>query len=58
MIDFPKSAVLTTMANISVFFDVSMSDDERRDRLYRGDIFVFSPTAASRKLIDLGGAML
>jgi hypothetical protein len=46
------------MANISVFFDMSMSDDERRDRLYRGDIFVFSPTAASRKLIELGGAML
>jgi hypothetical protein len=49
---------LTTMANISVFFDVSMSDDVLRDRLYRGDIFVFSPTAASRKLIDMGGAML
>jgi hypothetical protein len=58
MVESPKIAVLTTMANISVFFDVSMSDDERRDRLYRGDIFVFSPTAASRKLIELGGAML
>jgi hypothetical protein len=46
------------MANISVFFDASMSDDERRDRLYQGDIFVFSPTAASRQLIDLGAAML
>jgi hypothetical protein len=50
--------VNTTMANISVFLDVSMSDDERRVRLYGGDIFVFSPTAASRELISLGGAML
>jgi hypothetical protein len=34
-------------ANISVFFDPSMSDDERRERLYQGDVFVFFRTASS-----------
>jgi hypothetical protein len=46
------------MGNISVFFDTPMSDEERRSRLFQGDIFVFSPTAASRALIDLASAML
>jgi hypothetical protein len=46
------------MANTSVFFDSLMADNERRDRLYQGDIFVFSPTPASRELIALGAAML
>jgi hypothetical protein len=42
----------------SVFFDSSMADDERRDRLYKGDIFILSPTAATRALIDLARQML
>jgi len=46
------------MANISVFLDAPMADEERRERLYHGDIFIFSPTPASRELIDLGAAML
>jgi hypothetical protein len=46
------------MANTSAFFDPMLPDDERRCRLYHGDIFVFSPTAASRELVDLAGAML
>jgi len=46
------------MSNISVFFDSPMSDEERRQRLYAGDIFIFSPTPASRELVDLGAAML
>ena len=46
------------MANISVFYDSMMSDEERRGRLYAGDIFVFSPTSASQELIDLGRTML
>lgn len=46
------------MPNISVYYDSPMSDEERRARLYAGDIFVFSPTAASRELIELGRAML
>src|SRR4030088_3210228 len=46
------------MANISVFYDSPMSDTERRDRLYAGDIFVFSPTPTSQELITLGRTML
>lgn len=46
------------MANISVYFDAPMEDQERRDRLYQGDIFLFSPTPASCELMDLGAAML
>jgi hypothetical protein len=46
------------MANTSIFFDSPVADEERRDRLYKGDIFVFSPTPASRELIQLGAAML
>ncbi|HEY7298228.1 MAG TPA: hypothetical protein VH684_09870 [Xanthobacteraceae bacterium] len=37
----------------SVFIDPSMSDDERRVRLYDGDIFIFSPTAGTRALVNL-----
>jgi hypothetical protein len=46
------------MANISVYYDSPMSDEERRGRLYAGDIFVFSPTPASHELADLGRAIL
>ena len=42
----------------SVFFDSTMADDERRDRLYKGDILILSPTAATRALIDLARQML
>lgn len=35
-----------------------MSDAERRERLYKGDVFLFSPTAASRELIGLASEML
>src|SRR5262245_54211640 len=42
----------------SVFFDSSMADDERRDRLYKGDIFILSSTASTRALIDLARQML
>jgi len=46
------------MANISVFLDAPMTDEERRDRLYDGDIFVFSPTPASRDVINLARMMI
>jgi hypothetical protein len=42
----------------SVFFDSPVNDEKRRAQLYRGDIFVFSPTAASRELVELAGTML
>src|SRR6266849_6190428 len=44
--------------NSSIFYDSSKTDAERRERLYRGDIFVFSPTRGSRDLISLAQKML
>jgi hypothetical protein len=41
----------------SVLIDASISDDQRRARLYEGDIFIFSPTNGSRTLIDLARRM-
>src|SRR6266516_1706474 len=43
---------------MSVYFDAQMADDERRERLYAGDIFIFSETVHSRALISLAQAML
>lgn len=42
----------------NVFIDSDMSDDERRERLYAGDIFLFTPTPASLELVNLGRRML
>ena len=42
----------------SVFLDSTIADEERRTRLYAGDIFVFSPTEGTRALIDLARQML
>ena len=46
------------MANTSIFFDAAMNDEERRQRLFQGDIFVFSPTDASLQLTVLAVEML
>jgi hypothetical protein len=46
------------MSVTNVYFDSEMSDEERRARLYAGDVFIFSPTRASRALADLGREML
>jgi hypothetical protein len=43
---------------MAVHFDAQMSDDERRERLYAGDIFIFSATAGSRALIGLAQDVL
>src|SRR2546423_9293554 len=43
---------------MSVHFDAQMSDDERRERLYAGDIFIFSETVNSRALISFAQGML
>lgn len=40
-----------------VYFDSPMPDDERREKLFGGDIFVFSPTAQSRALVDFARSM-
>ena len=42
----------------SVFIDSTMTDEERRSRLYAGDIFILSATAGTRALIDLARQML
>lgn len=42
----------------SVFIDSIMPDDERRTRLYAGDIFILSPTDGTRELIALARQML
>jgi hypothetical protein len=40
-----------------VYFDSPMPDDERREKLFGGDIFVFSPTAQSRALVEFARTM-
>lgn len=42
----------------SVYFDTPLRDDDRRRLIYGGDLFVYSPTPASRKLVELARAML
>jgi hypothetical protein len=42
----------------SVFFDAGMTDEERRQRLYAGDIFIIPPSDGTRKLIALARRML
>lgn len=41
-----------------VYFDPAMSDDQRRERLYAGDVVVLSPTAATRALCDFAREMI
>lgn len=42
----------------AVYIDADMPDDERRARLYAGDIFIFTPTPATKALVALGREML
>lgn len=42
----------------SVFFDREVADDQRRDLLYQGQLFVYSPTAATLLLCQLAQEML
>jgi len=42
----------------TVFFDSNLSDSDRRERLYAGDLFVYSSMAASRDLCDFAGEMI
>ena len=43
---------------LSVHFDAQMLDNERRERLYAGDIFIFSATVNSCALVSLAQTML
>jgi hypothetical protein len=40
-----------------VYFDSPMSDAERREKLFGGDLFVFSPTPHSKALVEFARAM-
>jgi hypothetical protein len=42
----------------NIYVDAPFSDDDRRAALFRGDLFVFSPTPATRKLCDLARGMI
>jgi hypothetical protein len=42
----------------SIYVDTSHSDDSRRERLYAGDLFVYSHSPSAMKLADLGRAMI
>jgi hypothetical protein len=42
----------------SVYIDSSLTDEERRKRLYAGDIFILLPTKSTRLLIDLARCLL
>jgi ectoine hydroxylase-related dioxygenase (phytanoyl-CoA dioxygenase family) len=42
----------------AIHFDPALSDDERRQRVYAGDIILLSPTAATKDLIALARTML
>jgi hypothetical protein len=46
------------MSNTCVHIDSPIGDEERRERLYRGEIFVLAPSAASNELVALARAML
>ena len=42
----------------TIHFDPALSDDERRKRLFSGDIFVFSPSPAAKDLVSLARNMI
>jgi hypothetical protein len=42
----------------TIFFDSSMNDDERRSRLYNGDLFVFSATDTSLEFCEFAQNMI
>ena len=46
------------MAMNGVFIDAAMTDDERRNRLFAGDIFLYSPCPASLALVEFGQLLL
>lgn len=42
----------------NVYYDADMSDAERRERLYRGDLFVYSPTPSTEALCQQARSMV
>lgn len=43
---------------MNVYFDLDISDDERRAKLYAGDLFVYTPTPETQELIALARGMV
>ena len=41
----------------AIYFDIPLSDEERREFLYRGQLLVYSPTPSSLKLVDFARSM-
>jgi hypothetical protein len=41
----------------SIYFDAHIGDDARRERLFNGDLFVYSATPSARALCELGRRM-
>jgi len=42
----------------TINFDAAMSDDQRRERLYDGQLFVYSATPGTRALVDLARRLI
>jgi|SRR5262245_6890308 len=43
---------------LTLHFDARVSDDERRARLYRGEVFVYSPCASTRALCSFAADLI
>jgi hypothetical protein len=43
---------------VALHFDAEFSDDERRARLYRGELFLYSPRRATRELCDFARELI
>ena len=42
----------------NLYLDAHCTDEERRRALYRGDLFVYSPSQATKKLCSLAQSMI
>jgi hypothetical protein len=42
----------------TIHYDVHCSDDARREALYAGDIFIYAPMPATRRLVELARGMI
>ena len=41
----------------AIHFDSTLDDDSRRERLYNGDLFVYSPRASTRALVEFAAGL-
>ena len=42
----------------TIYFDTHLGDEERRRRLYAGDVFVYSPRPSTRALTELARELI